>query len=290
MTIYRFATMFPDEMRARLETRPLLVMPLGTLEWHSYHAPLGLDGLVAQALSERIADLTDGVVTPTSYWAVGGVPFPYTLRLPIPLIEPLLRTLFEQFAAMGFQVIVAFTGHFGLDQTLALKRSAVEAMRQSSVTILPLTEYDLTTDHGYLGDHAATGETSLLWALAPELARVQDIPRHIPLDGVIGDDPRETASSEFGAELAQVITTRTADWALRLLQRTTPAERGDYLEALSVAAQALEATAAQRRVLPKASAPPITTPAYVAYCDALYRGDYRAAKAHAERKLAVLSN
>ncbi len=290
MTIYRFATMFPDDMRARLETRPLLVMPLGTLEWHSYHAPLGLDGLVAQALSERIADLTDAVLTPTSYWAAGGVSFPYTLTLPTHLIEPLLGALFEQFAAMGFQVIVAFTGHFGLDQTLALKRAAVKAMQQSNVTIVPLTEYDLTTDHGYLGDHAATGETSLLWALAPELARVQEIPRNVALDGVIGDDPRGVASPEWGAKLAQVITNRTADWALRLLQETTSAERDDYLEALNVGVQALEMTAMQRRVLPKASVPPVTTPAYVAYCEALYRGDYRTAKAHAEHKLAELSN
>jgi hypothetical protein len=35
--------------------------------------------------------------------------------------------------------------------------------------------------------------------------------------------------------------------------------------------------------------PAVTTPAYVAYCQALFRGDYREAQQHAERKWADLS-
>ena len=31
-------------------------------------------------------------------------------------------------------------------------------MSRSDSIVLPLTEYDLTTDLGYLGDHAGTGE------------------------------------------------------------------------------------------------------------------------------------
>ena len=86
-----------------------------------------------------------------------GVPFPYTLKLPIELVEPVLSGLLEQFGAMGFRVIVAFAGHFGVDQTLALKRAAVEVMDRSPVTVLPLTEYDLVTDM-YTGDHAGPGK------------------------------------------------------------------------------------------------------------------------------------
>ena len=87
---------------------PILVLPFGTIEWHSHHLPLGLDGLVAAAVSERIADKADAVLAPASYWGVGGVPFPHTLDLPAAIIEPLLETVFEQFGAMGLRVIVAY--------------------------------------------------------------------------------------------------------------------------------------------------------------------------------------
>ncbi|MBN8638802.1 MAG: creatininase family protein [Anaerolineae bacterium] len=74
MTIYHFERMFPAEIEARLKSAPVLVLSFGTLEWHSHHLPLGLDGMVAQAVGERIADRLDAVIAPGSYWAAGGVP------------------------------------------------------------------------------------------------------------------------------------------------------------------------------------------------------------------------
>lgn len=289
MTLYRLEAMFPEEIAARIAARPLLVLPFGTIEWHSHHLPLGLDGIVAAGIGERIAVLTEGVLCPVSYWAVGGVPYPYTLNLPADLIEPLYVAAFEQFGAMGFRVLVAFTGHFGLDQTLVIKRAALTVMRRSPVTILPLAEYDLTTDAGYKGDHAGTGEASLLWALRPELVRLEAVPADAPLDGVIGPDPRGSASAEGGAALLEQIAGRAAEVALRLLDATTPLERASYIEALAAGVKVLAKTAAQRAAMPKQDVPSITTPAYLAYLQALQRGDYRAAQGHAERKYAALS-
>ena len=56
MTLYRLETLFPDELQQRLETNPTLVLTFGTVEWHSHHLPLGLDGIVGAALGEQIAD------------------------------------------------------------------------------------------------------------------------------------------------------------------------------------------------------------------------------------------
>lgn len=289
MTLYRLEAMFPEEIAARIAARPLLVLPFGTIEWHSHHLPVGLDGMVAEGIGERIAALTEGVLCPVSYWAVGGVPYPYTLNLPADLVEPLYVAAFEQFGAMGFRVLVALTGHFGLDQTLVIKRAALTVMRRSPVTILPLAEYDLTTDIGYKGDHAGTGEASLLWALRPELVRLDAVPAGAPLDGVIGPDPRGSASAEGGAALLEQIAGRAAEVALRLLEATTPLERANYIEALAAGVKVLAKTAAQRAVMPKQDVPSITTPAYLAYLQALRHGDYRAAQGHAERKYAALS-
>ncbi len=288
MTLWRLETLFPEEMAARLRTCPILVLPFGTIEWHSHHLPLGLDGLVAQAIGEGIAERSEAVLAPVSYWAADGVPFPYTLRLSSAQIEPLLVATFEQFAAMGFQVIVAFTGHFGLEQTLALKRAALTVMDRSSATVLPLTEYDVVTDL-YVGDHAALGETSLLWALRPDLVRLESVAADQPLPGIIGPDPRGAASPEFGRQLLDTIAQRTADVATRLLEHTTAVERMEWIEALRVTIRVLEKTAQQRATRPKQEVPGLTTTAYLAACDALVQGDYRTAKKHLEIKLADLT-
>ncbi len=287
MSVYRLEEMFPQELEARVAEAPILVLPFGTVEWHSHHLPVRLDGLVAQALGEAIAEASGGVLAPVSYWAAGGVPFPFTLRLTPQVIEPLLRAVFEQFASMGFRVVVGLTGHFGLDQTLILKRAALEAMRATSAAVLPLTEYDLTTDQGYDGDHAALGETSLLAALRPDLVRLDARPAGQPLEGIIGEDPRGKATPEFGARLKDLIATRGTQFARRLL--AAPEEREEFMAALEAGVRVLEQTAQQRRVLPKSQVPPVVTPAYRAYCQALFGGDYPAARRHAGRKLANLA-
>lgn len=289
MTIYKLEEMFPNEIEARLQDNPILVIPFGTIEWHSHHLPVGLDGLVARGICEQIAEQTDAILAPTSYSAVGGVPYPYTLDHPIDIIEPLYVSMFEQYAAMGFKVIVAFTGHFGLAQTLTLKRAALTVMKRSPVTILAATEYDMTTDGVYTGDHAAVGETSLLWHLREDLIRLDAIPEDEALDGVLGADPRGKASQELGTTIFAAITERTALVALRLLNETDAISRQDYIQALYAGVRVLARTQSERDAKPKSSVPSIGTQAWLTYCHAVYSGAYREAKKTAERKLADLS-
>ncbi|MGD0811537.1 MAG: creatininase family protein, partial [Acidimicrobiales bacterium] len=252
--------------------------------WHSHHLPLGLDGLVAADICGEIAEACEGVSGPVSYWGIGGVPYPYTLKLPIELVEPVLSALFEQFGAMGFRVILAFAGHFGVDQTLALKRAAVEVMDRSPVTVLPLTEYDLVTDL-YTGDHAGPGETSLMWAVSEDLVRLSGLDPATTLDGVIGDDPRLHASMELGVKLKTAIVERSAQVALRALGASA-LERQQFVEAVRAAVRAVEEIRELRLTLPKSSVPPLVTPSYASHCAAIWRGDYVAAKKFAEDKLA----
>lgn len=286
MTVYRFEQLFPVEVEARLATMPILVLPLGTLEWHSHHLPLGLDSMVAAGVGERIANRLDAVLAPVSYWAAGGVSYPYTLKLPVSVIEPLLMALFEQFAEMGFRVIVAFTGHFGIEQTLTLKRAAHAVMSRSPVSILPITTYDMIIDH-YTGDHAGIGETSLLAALHPDLVRLDAVPAGAPLDGVLGADPRGAANAEWGSTMLDEIVNAAGSTAQRLLHQNA-VERARYHEVSGLLVRVLQKTFEQRQQLPKSLVPAITTPAYVQSCQALFAGDYERAKGFAEAKFADL--
>jgi len=279
--------LFPDDLQARLAECPAVVLPLGTIEWHSYHLPVGLDGLVAQAIGERVAEQMGAVVAPVSYWAAGGVPYPLTLNLPGSLIEPILTMVLEQFGAMGFRLVIAMTGHFGLEQTLVVKRAALNVMRRSPALVLPLTEYDVVTEI-YSGDHAGLGETSLLWALAPELVRLRQLPSDRVLDGVQGADPRHDASPEHGQMLLETIVARAAEMGARLLSRTSALDRSDYIEALAAAVRVIERSMQLRQDRPKRDVPPLLTPAYCAHCQAMAAGNYRLARDWAERKLSNL--
>ena len=86
----------PAEMEALVSATPLAYLPSGTLEWHSAHLPFGLDALKAYELCKRAAAQSGGVVVPPTYWAIGGMPHPWTMRLEMDLVERLFTAIYEQ--------------------------------------------------------------------------------------------------------------------------------------------------------------------------------------------------
>jgi len=54
----------PDEFLERVRRCPIAYLPLGTLEWHGRHLPLGADGLQARGVFELLARRVGGVVMP----------------------------------------------------------------------------------------------------------------------------------------------------------------------------------------------------------------------------------
>jgi creatinine amidohydrolase len=283
----RLETMFPTELVRQLATSPVLVLPYGTIEWHSHHLPVGLDGMVAQHMGEQMAEAMNAVLAPTGYWAVGGVPFPFTLNLPLSEIETLLTLALKQHAAMGFEVLVLFTGHFGLEQTLATKRAALSAMKGSQATILPFTTYDLVADF-YAGDHAGIGETSLMMALRPDLVRFGDWSATEPLPGVIGADPRPSANAALGLRIFNESTARAASLVSSF--RSAKLDHEEWIATVEVVVNVLAVMRDLRQQIPRDQLPPITTPDYLRGWTAIAHGRLTEAKECFREKLGALGS
>jgi creatinine amidohydrolase len=281
----RLETLFPRELERHIATSPVLVLPYGTIEWHSHHLPVGLDGMVAQRMGEQMAEAMNAVLAPTGYWAVGGVPFPFTLNLPLVEIEALLTLVLKQHAAMGFEVLVLFTGHFGLEQMLATKRAALNTMKESRATIFPLTTYDLVTDF-YSGDHAGIGETSLMMALRPDLVRFSDWPQAEPLPGVIGADPRPSASADLGHRIFHESAARAASLVSGV--RNSTFDRELWIATLEVVVDVVARMRDLRQLLPRDQVPPITTSDYLQGWSAVVQGRLTEARECFRKKLAAL--
>ena len=64
----RFHLLRPEQIYERRREFPVVYIPLGTLEWHGLHNPMGADGLQAEALAVRCATIGGGLVFPTVYY------------------------------------------------------------------------------------------------------------------------------------------------------------------------------------------------------------------------------
>lgn len=225
----------PREIEKARDACATIFQPLGTIEWHGVHNVVGVDAVKAHALCVRAAQKGGGVVSPPLYGGVGGMNEPHTFIMDPEndvfsrLLRPWLEQLCREMARDGFKAILILTGHYGAAQQIVVRETAVRMSRALGIPVLGTPEYWLALDEGYMGDHAAWGETSLMMHLFPEtvdLSRLGDP----PYQGVGGRDPKESSAAD-GRRLTEAIVARLAtlskkmpQWSPETLDRFVEAE------------------------------------------------------------------
>lgn len=68
MPIVRYERLRPAQIVAQREACPIVWLPIGTIEWHGEHNPVGLDTLKIHALLEVCAREIGGLVFPPLYY------------------------------------------------------------------------------------------------------------------------------------------------------------------------------------------------------------------------------
>jgi creatinine amidohydrolase len=286
----RFAELHPVEMGAILDLAPVAWVPSGTLEWHCHHLPLGLDGLLAETLCERAAARAGGVVVPSTYWAIGGVPFPYTMRIEPRVVEALFVSILEQLCQVGFRCAIVLACHYGIDHYTAMKRAALRVMERSGLMVWALPEFELTVDQGFQGgDHAGAWETSLLRAVRPDLVAMDRLPVSEPLPGVSGEDPRTGASTARGQALVDTLVERLAALAAHTHHGGSAFERGAHLNVLRLQVRILDVIRRDRAMRPPSQVRLLMSEPYMRSLDCMWRGNYARAREAAEEAFTLLT-
>ena len=120
--------MTPPEIVAARERRPLAFVPLGPIEWHGPHLPLGTDAIHAGHIARQLARDLGGVVLPTFFIGTETVRLPGTgpeelgvLGLDVPVREEL-----ELIGDRGH--IVVHDPWHGLEPAIELRRDETTEM------------------------------------------------------------------------------------------------------------------------------------------------------------------
>jgi creatinine amidohydrolase len=218
----------PQQIEARLARASVAYLPLGSLEYHGPHLPIGLDALTASGICLAAADRTGGVVLPAMHQAVGGehTRYPWTvISRSAESIEMLLAETLERLNELGIQRFVILSGHFADEQRDLVERVA-NSWNATAVSARAIARtLGQAPNPPVAPDHAARFETLLLQALHPELVDVRRLPdpdtspvppdedpfgadRHRsdhPLHGVFGPDPRRIDTDEAAPLLGYLV-------------------------------------------------------------------------------------
>ena len=212
-TSYEFAR--PDYLEKVLYESPIVFLPVGCVEYHGPHLPLGVDMLTAEAFCHRTAHETGGIVLPPFWLASGVLPLPHGVVIDLGLLRQNIRSILTQLAEGGFKVIVIFSGHGALDHLHVLREEG-DRINQSYKGVRAFTtvwnelNFDLLGD---IHDHGAKVETSYMMEFFPDsvdLLTLEDDPEAFHV-GVYGSNPRFTASREWGSVMADNAVNRLAE-------------------------------------------------------------------------------
>jgi len=220
-TSVHYVELTPQDFRQRLAEAPIAYLPLGTLEWHGEHLPLGSDGLQSGGFFVELAKRVGGVVLPmlflgpdrheldgSAYWVSNE------------LFGHIVEAILERLARAGFKIVVAHghgpSGHFFEDHIATWsKQFGLELY----TCWRPRSEE--ADGLGIMTDHAAANETSLMMALHPDLVhldRLSSDPAVWPV-AVSGRDPRTEASAERGRRAIDLQAERMASILREALAR-----------------------------------------------------------------------
>ena len=138
----RYHMLRPRQIVARRKACPAAYIPIGTIEWHGVHNPVGADGLQAEGIAIRCAQKVGGVVFPPLYYGESRLEAlidsnPQTVEAvseitelspdnwgveKMPLTPPeqalaynrLLMNILAEVECLGFDVGVIVAGHYPL--------------------------------------------------------------------------------------------------------------------------------------------------------------------------------
>ena len=169
----RFEELRPDQLEAVMHERPVVYWPLGLIEHHGWHLPVGFDGIKAERLCLRMVRLTGGLLLPVMWWGAGGGHelFAWTLYQDPDAARSILCTTVRRLIGFGARAFVLIAGHYPWQGLI--RHPDFDRLRQGHPSLLFLTGSEVTVASPPLelppGDHAARQETSYGLALLPEL-------------------------------------------------------------------------------------------------------------------------
>ncbi|MDY7106139.1 MAG: mycofactocin biosynthesis peptidyl-dipeptidase MftE [Actinomycetota bacterium] len=154
-----------DRTTRDLDTRPIVLVPLGSLEQHGPHLPLDTDTTIAVAVAERVARARNGdvvVAPPVAYGSSGEhAGFAGTLSIGQEALELVVVELGRSADPAWHRHLVLVCGHGG--NAAPLQRAVRTLVGEGR----PVSAWFLPAPPG--GDaHAGHTETSAMLALDPE--------------------------------------------------------------------------------------------------------------------------
>ncbi len=210
--IVEYELMLGREATEAVKECPVGYLPIGCLERHGDHLPMGLDVIKAHKICCVVAQAIGGVVFPAHFYAgihkmsreqinrsTGEWGNIYTDDT----AKANLVDIINQMEILGIKVLVLYSGHYPHCQIEMIQEIAEDFRGNPDITVIPFSEPLIMQ-----GDHAGISETSLMLYLDRSLTDMTRISAANYQDHGWKDanSPEKATSAKGEDDVEQIIT------------------------------------------------------------------------------------
>lgn len=169
-----------------LDADPRLILPVGALEQHGPHLPVGTNIVIARDVAREVSERTGILRAPTLSYGVtvGGGPYPGRAGLRRKTLHRVVNELVQMWEDDGVQHFAIITAHRFEPHLEALLMTATGPSSNSVYDLYQIDVSDIVESDPEL-EHAGELETSLMLHLAPDLVRTDRIHDFLPRGGAL---------------------------------------------------------------------------------------------------------
>lgn len=157
---------------------PIVFLPMGAMEAHGPHLPLGTDTFQPEFVVKAVSDNVKGIVAPTINYGQHSSTrnFPGTIDISFDTLRALVMDILDAFQRNGIKKVVIVSGHLGSVHRSAIKLACERAARQG-LAVMFLSDYELAylkkpeVCEGQPDGHGGIIETSRIIDIRPDLVK-----------------------------------------------------------------------------------------------------------------------
>lgn len=171
MTVQNLEKLSKPKIDALLEESPTVLIPIGSLEQHGFHLPIGTDTMVAVEIARRVGEKRRLMVAPPIFYTpsqLEGMKATFTVRPQS--LSAYVADICRSFASQGFKRIIFINGHGG--NLAAFDSVGMELSRETGSLIVRIDWWIMAQKR--IAEiletplmHACEGETSLVLSIDP---------------------------------------------------------------------------------------------------------------------------
>lgn len=163
------------DLKNKIQSNPIFILPIGSIEQHGAHSVLGTDYLIPKYICEKLEEKEEVILLPPIPYGVCPyhTDFPASIDIGYELSFGLISKIVKKLKEDGMKKLIIINGHGG--NTPAIEDALTILSQNINIAVIDWWRLAGELNPKYRGGHADKQETSAIMAIDKKLVNLEKI-------------------------------------------------------------------------------------------------------------------